>query len=750
VNCATVTDTVTVNAAVIAVTESGKSTSGVPTTVITNVAANDTVNGVPATLGANGNATVAPVGTYPTGITLDPLTGAIKTSATTPAGVYNITYKLCDKNSPPNCADTSVTVTVEQGLSISGAAWLAGPGGNATNPPNSNTSGVPANPNNVPLPGYVAIVIDASNPLAPIPLGAATVDPLGNYTIPSVPVATAANKGNYRVVFIDPTALAQLRAGNLQGAGTASLQPLSYALAAPGGSQPLSIAGLNLVDSTGKSILPTAAGTVDNANSTPSSVVGGLRNTIKLPATAVSTPGSLISRVDLPIDPSGVVYDSVTRQQIPDPIIRVCRADGTVLSPADVLGGASYTQDGACLKRQYIGNSGVYVFYVNNAATYTISYLGNGPTGAYPANPTPTGTSSLITPQAGTGNNIIGGTNDAINDGKPFVEIQTNSTQPTGGQDTRYFTTLTLTGGVTGGDLINNHLPVDPGVLPKLMLNKTGDKTSAEVGDSIRYTITIKRQDAGATALIGAIVNDYLPAGFRYIDGTAQVNGVSIADPTGKPAPKLVFKLGAIPAGGTVTLTYRVRLGVSAQQGSGINRAQAAPNGSANCTATPTLCSNEAQYKIKVTGGVFSSEACVTGKVYLDCNNNHMQDGAEIGIPGVRMFLENGINFTTDSDGKYSYCGLPPRTSVLVLDPSTLPRGSVMTTSSGRNGGDAMSLFLDLKNGDLQRADFVETSCSPSVIEQVNARKAKGEVNAPGDKSSRKDIEFDSKPATSK
>ncbi|MCB6077309.1 hypothetical protein, partial [Flavobacterium psychrophilum] len=44
---------------------------------ILNVAANDVVNGLPATLGVSGNATIATSGVWPSGITLNPATGAI-------------------------------------------------------------------------------------------------------------------------------------------------------------------------------------------------------------------------------------------------------------------------------------------------------------------------------------------------------------------------------------------------------------------------------------------------------------------------------------------------------------------------------------------------------------------------------------------------------------------------------------------------------------------------------------------------
>ena len=148
-----------------------------------------------------------------------------------------------------------------------------------------------------------------------------------------------------------------------------------------------------------------------------------------------------------------------------------------------------------------------------------------------------------------------------------------------------------------------------------------------------------------------------------------------------------------------------------------------------------------------VSGGVFADEGCVLGKIFVDCNVNHVQDKEELGIPGVRMYFEDGTWMVSDSEGKYSYCGLPPKSHTLKVDPSTLPVGSRLTTSSNRNLGDADSLFIDLKNGELHRADFIEGSCSNPVIEQVKARRTQGEIRAPETERNQQPLRFESKPA---
>ena len=85
-------------------------------------------------------------------------------------------------------------------------------------------------------------------------------------------------------------------------------------------------------------------------------------------------------------------------------------------------------------------------------------------------------------------------------------------------------------------------------------------------------------------------------------------------------------------------------------------------------------------------------------------------------------------------------------THVIKVDPQTLPKGSRLTESSNRNVGDANSLFLDLKGGELHRADFIEGSCSNTVLEQVKARRQGGEVRAPeNERRGRKPLKFEGK-----
>ena len=160
-----------------------------------------------------------------------------------------------------------------------------------------------------------------------------------------------------------------------------------------------------------------------------------------------------------------------------------------------------------------------------------------------------------------------------------------------------------------------------------------------------------------------------------------------------------------------------MRIGPGAMQGDGVNRAQATYS-----VAGTTTASNIASAKVQVTGGVFSDKGFILGKVFMDCNANGVQDKGEPGVPGVRLYLEDGTYVVTDGGGKYSFYGIANRTHVVKADRTTLPAGARLETISARNLGDPGSRIVDLKAGELARADFAIAGCDAVVVAEVKAR----------------------------
>ena len=68
--------------------------------------------------------------------------------------------------------------------------------------------------------------------------------------------------------------------------------------------------------------------------------------------------------------------------------------------------------------------------------------------------------------------------------------------------------------------------------------------------------------------------------------------------------------------------------------------------------------------------------------------------------------MEEGTSILTDSGGNFSYCGVRAGTHVLKVDPVTLPERAVLARAGNRNALDPGSMFLDVKFGEVHRADF--------------------------------------------
>ena len=272
---------------------------------------------------------------------------------------------------------------------------------------------------------------------------------------------------------------------------------------------------------------------------------------------------------------------------------------------------------------------------------------------------------------------------------------------------------------VPGGNNYAVNAPTAVTAVSTLIVNKTASESTVELASALDYTVDV--QSIGVAPIANVSVTDNLPTGFAYQSGSARVNGVKIADPTGGNGPRLVFAVGTVPANTTVALTYRARVGPGARIGPAIDTAQAAtPNG------TP---SNVASVTVQVDGGVFTNNGTIIGKVYVDCgcNTGGVQGAGDLGIPGVRVYLEDGTSAITDGEGKYNFQDVTPYMHVVKVDRSTLPDSAELIATSTRNAGNGYSRFVDLTNGELIRADFVEGSHSPAVLATVKERRAKGE-----------------------
>jgi len=249
-------------------------------------------------------------------------------------------------------------------------------------------------------------------------------------------------------------------------------------------------------------------------------------------------------------------------------------------------------------------------------------------------------------------------------------------------------------------------------------VQKTASRQVAEIGEFVDYIVTVRNNTGRALDRGLLALTDDLPLGFGYVAGTARRDGKPLADPVGGTA-QVAFNLGSLDRDTETSITYRVRIGPAAMEGDGVNRAQARYV----VSGTASL-SNVATAKVVVSGGVFTNKGFILGKVFADCNANGEQDKGEPGVAGVRLVMEDGTYVITDGGGKFSFYGVSNRTHVVKVDATTLPAGARLAAISSRNLGDGNSRIVDLKAGELHRADFAIAGCEASVANEIKRRAA--------------------------
>ena len=132
--------------------------------------------------------------------------------------------------------------------------------------------------------------------------------------------------------------------------------------------------------------------------------------------------------------------------------------------------------------------------------------------------------------------------NSTISSAGTFVTSRTPSFQNNLGYDADLFRTT----GVLGNNQTSTQVRLStsgdayqPGVVtiatdlyaPKITATKTVDRATANLGDTLTYTIAL--QNTGQDAAIGTTLRDTIPPGAVFVPGSIRVNGATVTDGTG-------------------------------------------------------------------------------------------------------------------------------------------------------------------------------------------------------------------------
>jgi uncharacterized repeat protein (TIGR01451 family) len=270
-------------------------------------------------------------------------------------------------------------------------------------------------------------------------------------------------------------------------------------------------------------------------------------------------------------------------------------------------------------------------------------------------------------------------------------------------------TTVTNTGVVTWGNpsqraaaSVSIQLDTPPGALT---VSKTTPLVQVTRGQLIPYTITVTNVLSGVVQ--GVALVDSFPAGFRYVPGSARIDGTP-AEPA-LAEFTLTWSNLSFAAGAHHTVVLLLAVGAGVGEGQFMNRAQAFAQVSASTASRVQASAAGAHTAVKraqaaaapVLGNALSSEGSATvvvvpdttfdctdviGKVFDDKNGNGQQDPGEPGLPGVRVVTTRGLAAVTDEFGRFHItCAITPLEGrgsnfALKLDDRTLPSGYRLTT----------------------------------------------------------------------
>lgn len=247
-------------------------------------------------------------------------------------------------------------------------------------------------------------------------------------------------------------------------------------------------------------------------------------------------------------------------------------------------------------------------------------------------------------------------------------------------------------------------VPVDPAG-NSLLLRKLANASVAAVGDFVAYELVVENGSARGD-FRDVRIADRLPRGLRFQSGSVRIDGAPAADPAiSDDGRELDFGIASLPPGASVRIRYVVEVTVGARGRELVNTAIATALGGAQ--------SNEARAGLRLRDELFSERGFIVGRVTeSSCDNR-----AAPGVPGIRIYLEDGRYAITDRDGRYHFEDVTPGTHVVQLDTLTLPEHLELQDCgpTTRHAGRAYSQFVELRAGALWRADFpLKTRAAPT------------------------------------
>jgi uncharacterized repeat protein (TIGR01451 family) len=391
-------------------------------------------------------------------------------------------------------------------------------------------------------------------------------------------------------------------------------------------------------------------------------------------------PGSNLQNLNLPIDPNGVVFDSIVRSPVAGAMLTMVRSGSTTALPSSCF-------DDPAQQNQVTLASGYYKFDLNYSdascplgGDYVIRV--STPVSGYLAGP-----SRIIPPvthEETAAYSVATCSADAVPAPAGYCEAQASAYAPAAAvpaAQINHYLHLTLSNPIPGdSQLFNNHIALDPTLDNAVTIRKTSALVNVSRGQLVPYTITVN--NTMPAALQDLSIVDTFPPGFKYVEGSSRVNGQPLEPVIS--TRQLSWSNLQLASGSTQEIKLLFIVGSGVGEGEFVNRAQMFN------TVLDVAASGVATATVRVVPDPTFDCTDVIGKVFDDRDLNGYQDAGEEGLAGVRVVTARGLIATTDEHGRFHLtCAVVPDEDrgsnfILKLDDRSLPTGYRVTTENPR------------------------------------------------------------------
>lgn len=253
---------------------------------------------------------------------------------------------------------------------------------------------------------------------------------------------------------------------------------------------------------------------------------------------------------------------------------------------------------------------------------------------------------------------------------------------------------------------------------------KISSRKQVKFGETFKYTIKI--YDDSNENVSYYVLEDLIPSGIEYIDGTIKTSGnykiSKVKDSKSGKDRILLEVLNPSSANKEIEVNYLVKVGMAAKIGD--NYSEVRTRGY-NKEGMEIVRANIASVVVEIIADTFAQKGMIFGIVYLDKDNSGTFNSGDLGVPGIKIYLENGDYAITDEDGKYSIYGENAITHVAKMDISTAPKGAKTASLGNLYNKNGTSVFVPLKTEEAHKANFRFIKANDSFIEQVKQRVVK-------------------------